>query len=337
MTTPARSQEGAPVLEVRELHTEFALEDRRVRAVDGVSFEIARGEMLGIVGESGSGKSATSLSIMRLLPPRGRITAGSVKLSGTELLTLPEDSMRELRGARMAMIFQDPMTCLNPYMRVGEQLSEGVILHRGTSVSEAERRARDLLDRVRIPDAAARMRSYPHELSGGMRQRVMIAMALLCDPELLIADEPTTALDVTIQAQILELLLELRRERGLSILLVTHDLGIVSATCDRVLVMYAGRVVESASASALFRRPLHPYTRALLDSLPRLDSRAGARLDNIPGLPPRLDRGPFTECTFAPRCRYVHDACRAGDPPLIPLAGDTTRLRRCVLPPGELP
>jgi oligopeptide/dipeptide ABC transporter ATP-binding protein len=337
MTTPARSPEDAPVLEVRELHTEFALEDRRVRAVDGVSFEIARGEMLGIVGESGSGKSATSLSIMRLLPPRGRITAGRVKLNGTDLLTLPEDSMRELRGARMAMIFQDPMTCLNPYMRVGEQLSEGVILHRGASVSEAERRARDLLDRVRIPDAAARMRSYPHELSGGMRQRVMIAMALLCDPELLIADEPTTALDVTIQAQILELLLELRRERGLSILLVTHDLGIVSATCDRVLVMYAGRVVESARASALFRRPLHPYTRALLDSLPRLDSRAGARLDNIAGLPPRLDRGPFTECTFAPRCRYVHDACRAGDPPLIPLAGDTTRLRRCVLPPGELP
>jgi oligopeptide/dipeptide ABC transporter ATP-binding protein len=337
MIAPARTLEGAPVLEVRELHTEFALEERRVRAVDGVSFEIARGEMLGIVGESGSGKSATSLSIMRLLPPRGHITAGSVKLNGTEILTLPENSMRELRGARMAMIFQDPMTCLNPYMRVGEQLSEGVILHRGTSVSEAERRARELLDRVRIADAAARMRSYPHELSGGMRQRVMIAMALLCDPELLIADEPTTALDVTIQAQILELLLELRRERGLSILLVTHDLGIVSATCDRVLVMYAGRVVESASASALFRRPLHPYTRALLDSLPRLDSRAGARLDNIPGLPPRLDRGPFTECTFAPRCRYVHDACRAGDPPLIPLAGDTTRLRRCVLPPGELP
>jgi oligopeptide/dipeptide ABC transporter ATP-binding protein len=337
MTTSEQPQGGAPVLEVRDLHTEFALEDRKVRAVDGVSFQIGRGEMLGIVGESGSGKSATSLSIMRLLPPRGRITGGSVKLNGTELLTLPEDSLRSLRGARMAMIFQDPMTCLNPYMRVGEQLSEGVVLHLGTSVADAERRARDLLDRVRIADAAARMRSYPHELSGGMRQRVMIAMALLCDPELLIADEPTTALDVTIQAQILELLLELRRERGLSILLVTHDLGIVSATCDRVLVMYAGRVVESASASALFRRPLHPYTRALLNSLPRLDSRAGERLDSIPGLPPRLDRGPFTQCTFAPRCRYVHDACRAGDPPLIPLAGDATRLRRCVLPPGELP
>jgi peptide/nickel transport system ATP-binding protein len=332
-----RGTDGGPVLEVRELHTEFALEERKVRAVDGVSFELARGEMLGIVGESGSGKSATSLSLMRLLPPRGRVTGGSVKLNGTELLTLPEESMRKLRGASIAMIFQDPMTCLNPYMRVGEQLSEGVVLHRGTSVTEAERRARDLLDRVRIPDAAARMRSYPHELSGGMRQRVMIAMALLCDPELLIADEPTTALDVTIQAQILELLLELRRERGLSILLVTHDLGIVSATCDRVLVMYAGRVVESASASALFRRPLHPYTRALLNSLPRLDSRAGERLDSIPGLPPRLDRGPFTECSFAPRCRYVHDACRAGDPPLVPLSGDATRLRRCVLPPGELP
>jgi len=335
--TDAQPNPTEPVLDVRDLRTEFALEDRSVRAVDGVSFQIARGEMLGIVGESGSGKSATSLSIMRLLPARGRVTGGSVRLSGTELLTLPEAGMRAVRGARIAMIFQDPMTCLNPYMRVGEQLSEGIVLHRGTTVAEAERRARELLDRVRIADAAARMRSYPHELSGGMRQRVMIAMALLCDPELLIADEPTTALDVTIQAQILELLLELRRERGLSILLVTHDLGIVSSTCERVLVMYAGRVVESASARELFRRPLHPYSAALLRSLPRLDSKPGERLDSIAGLPPRLDRGPFTECTFAPRCRYVHDACRDGDPPLIALSGDATRLRRCVLPPGELP
>jgi oligopeptide/dipeptide ABC transporter ATP-binding protein len=334
MSAPVPSPRPEPLLRVRELTTEFRSEDGVVRAVDHVSFDLEKGELLGIVGESGSGKSATSLSILRLLPPQGRITHGTVELAGQNLLALPERAMRALRGARVAMIFQDPMTALNPYLRVGEQLVEGAILHLGLAAAEAEARARALLDRVRIPDAAARLRSYPHELSGGMRQRVMIAMALLCDPELIIADEPTTALDVTVQAQILELLNELRRERGLSILLITHDLGVVASTCDRVVVMYAGRVVELAPAAELFARPLHPYTAALMRSLPRLDAAPGRRLETIPGLPPRLDRGPFTECSFAPRCRYVHDACRAADPPLT--AAGAGRLRRCVLPVEQL-
>jgi oligopeptide/dipeptide ABC transporter ATP-binding protein len=320
----------APLLEVSELRTEFPLEHGVVRAVDGVSFEVKRGEMLGIVGESGSGKSITSLSILGLLPPRGRIAGGSVRLEGTELLALSDEERRAVRGRRIAMIFQDPMASLNPYLRIGEQLAEGPMLHLGLSEAEALRRAGELLERVRIPNAVARLRSFPHELSGGMRQRVMIAMALLCDPELLIADEPTTALDVTVQAQILDLLQELRKERALAILLISHDLGVISNRCDRVLVMYAGRVVESAPAAELFRRPLHPYTLALLRSLPRIDRKAESRLESIPGMPPRLDRGPFTECSFAPRCRFVHDACRVEDPPLIEVAGG--RLRRCVLP-----
>jgi oligopeptide/dipeptide ABC transporter ATP-binding protein len=335
MDAPDRSApRREPLLRVRELTTEFRSDEGVVRAVDHVSFDLAPGEMLGIVGESGSGKSATSLSVMRLLPPQGRVTHGSVELEGQNLLALAEPAMRALRGGRVAMIFQDPMTALNPYLRVGEQLIEGAMLHLGLDAGAAARRARDLLDRVRIPDAAARLRSYPHELSGGMRQRVMIAMALLCDPKLVIADEPTTALDVTVQAQILELLNELRRERGLSILLITHDLGVVASTCDRVLVMYAGRVVELAPAAELFARPLHPYTAALMRSLPRLDAPPGSRLEAIPGLPPRLDRGPFTECSFAPRCRFVHDACRSADPPLS--AAGAERLRRCVLPLEKL-
>jgi oligopeptide/dipeptide ABC transporter ATP-binding protein len=322
------------LLEVRDLHTEFSLERGSVRAVDGVSFDIQRGEMLGIVGESGSGKSVTSLSILGLLPPRGKVSGGSVRLDGTDLASLPERERRAVRGRRIAMIFQDPMTSLNPYLRIGEQLVEGPRLHLGLSAEDAERRALELLERVRIPEAAARFRSYPHELSGGMRQRVMIAMALLCDPELLIADEPTTALDVTVQAQILDLLQELRQERGLSILLISHDLGVVANRCDRVLVMYAGRIVESAPAGALFRRPLHPYTLALLESLPRIDRKAAERLETIPGMPPRLDRGPFRACSFAPRCRFVHEACQREDPPLVEAAPG--RLRRCVLDPERL-
>jgi oligopeptide/dipeptide ABC transporter ATP-binding protein len=264
------------------------------------------------------------------LPRNGRVASGSVRLDGKELVGLPESEMRTVRGRRIAMIFQDPMACLNPYMRVGEQLAESGVLHLALTPKAAEERALALLKRVHIPDAAARLRAYPHELSGGMRQRVMIAMALLCDPELLIADEPTTALDVTIQAQILELLRELLRERKLSIILITHDLGVVSSTCDRVLVMYAGRVVESAPARELFERPLHPYTAALLKSIPRLSGDRGARLEAIVGMPPRLDRGRFEECTFAPRCRHVHDRCRLRDPDLV--HAGAARLRRCVLP-----
>ena len=305
-----------------------------MRAVDGVSFTLARGEMLGIVGESGSGKSATSLSIMGLLPRRGQVVAGRIELAGTNLVGLSARELQRIRGRRVAMIFQDPMTALNPYLRIGEQLTEGAITHLGLGAGEAERRALELLDRVRVADARARLRSYPHELSGGMRQRVLIAMALLCDPEVLIADEPTTALDVTVQAQILELLSELCRERNVAVVLITHDLGVVASTCDRVLVMYAGRVVELAPARELFERPLHPYTAALLRSLPRLDTPPKRRLETIPGMPPRLDQGPFTECSFAARCGFVHEACRAREPELVE-AGDG-RVRRCVLPVERL-
>jgi peptide/nickel transport system ATP-binding protein len=323
-----------PLLEVRELCAEFRSDERVVRAVDGVSFDVARGEIVGLVGESGSGKSATCLGILRLLPENGRIVSGTVSLGGADLGSLTEAGMREVRGGRVAMIFQDPMTSLNPYLRIGEQLAETCEIHLKLGRAAAEARAVELMKRVRIPDAERRLQSHPHELSGGMRQRVMIAMALLCDPELVIADEPTTALDVTIQAEILELLLELRRERDLSIIFVTHDLGVVAQTCDRVLVMYAGRIVESAPTRELFRSPFHPYTQALLRSLPRLDERENTTLESIPGMPPRLDRGPFTECTFAPRCRYVHDACRDGEPELERVS--PTRLKRCVLPPERL-
>jgi oligopeptide transport system ATP-binding protein len=323
------------LLEVRDLATEFVTDDGLVRAVDGVSFTVGRGEIVGIVGESGCGKSVTNLSILGLLPkPQGRIAAGSVCLEGRELVGLPEKEMRKVRGNDVAMIFQDPMTSLNPYLKVEEQLAEVGQLHLGLTRAEAVRRAVDLLARVGIPDSAQRIQSYPHEFSGGMRQRVMIAMALLCDPDVLIADEPTTALDVTIQAQILELLKGLRDERGMAIIFITHDLGVVAGTCDRVIVMYAGRIVEEAPTRDLFERPTHPYTRALLRSVPRIDGVAHERLHSIEGLPPRLDRGPFTACTFAPRCAHVRDACLAGEPPLVAFAPG--RSRRCVVPPEEL-
>jgi peptide/nickel transport system ATP-binding protein/oligopeptide transport system ATP-binding protein len=332
----ARATEGSPtpLLEVQDLCTEFQGDEGVVRAVDGVSFTVGRGEVVGVVGESGSGKSATSLSILRLLPPRGRIARGRVLLGGTDLGALAEAEMRAVRGRRIAMIFQDPMASLNPYLRVEDQLAEGGVLHLGLSRKEAISRAVALLDRVGIPDARARARGYPHELSGGMRQRVMIAMALLCDPELLIADEPTTALDVTIQAQILELIAELVRERDLSVLFITHDLGVVAEVADRVLVMYAGRIVESGPARAVLARPLHPYSLALLRSVPRLEARASGRLESIGGMPPRLDEGPFRQCTFAPRCQFVHAACHTEDPPLVSVGSD--RQRRCVLPEDQV-
>jgi oligopeptide/dipeptide ABC transporter ATP-binding protein len=325
-----------PLLRVRSLRSEFRVDHGLVRAVDDVSFDIARGEVLGVVGESGCGKSVTALSILRLLPkPHGRIAGGSVSFQGQDLGRLSERDMRSIRGHRIAMIFQDPMTSLNPYLRVGEQLAEVGVLHLGLPQRVAWQRAVDLLHRVKIPDPKARASQYPHELSGGMRQRAMIAMALLCEPQLLIADEPTTALDVTIQAQILELLLELRDERGLSVMLITHDLGVVASTCDRVVVMYAGRIVETAPASQLFEAPHHPYTQALLRSVPRADSSEHRPLDTLAGLSPRLDLGPFSACSFAPRCRLVRDECLGAEPPLR----ETSRGRhaRCVLEPEALP
>jgi oligopeptide/dipeptide ABC transporter ATP-binding protein len=331
----ANATTATDVLDVRDLTTEFVTDGGIVRAVEGVTFRVGPGEVVGIVGESGCGKSVTNLSILGLLPkPQGRIVRGQVLFDGKDLARASDAELRGIRGNRIAMIFQDPMTCLNPYLTVEEQLAEVGVLHLRLSRREAVRRAVDLLRRVGIADAENRIRAYPHQFSGGMRQRVMIAMALLCDPEVLIADEPTTALDVTIQAQILELLASLRRERGMSIILITHDLGVVAGTCDRVLVMYAGRIVEEGPTKDLFAKPAHPYTAALLRSVPRLDGAAHARLTSIEGLPPRLDRGAFGECTFVPRCAFAHDRCRQGEPALVEFAAG--RKRRCVLPLEEV-
>jgi oligopeptide transport system ATP-binding protein len=322
---------------VDDLRVQFGAEDRGglpVRAVDGVSFEIERGEVIGLVGESGCGKTVMSLALLGLLPqPRGRVTGGGVRLDGQELTTLAERERRAIRGRRMAMVFQDPMTSLNPYLRIGDQLIEGAIWYGGLSRGDALAQAEALLERVGMPDAHARLRSYPHELSGGMRQRAMIAMALLAEPDLLIADEPTTALDVTIQAQILSLLAELRAERGMSMLIITHDLGLVAGLCDRLLVMYAGRIMEGGPVRALFDHPLHPYTRALLRSTPRVDVRAD-HLESLEGLPPRLDAEPLPGCRFEPRCALARPACREGEPELERTADG--RERRCIALPEEL-
>ena len=310
------------ILEVRDLHTQFNTLDGVVRAVDGVSFDLARGETLGIVGESGCGKSVTALSILRLIPPEtGRIAAGSIKFEGRELTSLGEEEMKGLRGHRISMIFQEPMTSLNPVLTVGTQIAENVVRHLGVPWSAARERAYEMLDLVRIADARRRLDEYPHQLSGGMRQRVMIAMALSCDPQVLIADEPTTALDVTIQAQILDLMLELKQKTGTAIVLITHDLGVVAETTERVVVMYAGRKVEEAPVEALFEEPLHPYTRGLMRAIPRLDIEADAagtrpRLQEIPGLVPRLTQ-PILGCAFAPRCGFATERCGVEAPPLI--------------------
>lgn len=319
-----------PLLRIRDLSVEFRTDTSTVRAVESLSFEVESGEVVGLVGESGSGKSASSLAIMGLLPePRGKIVGGQIEFEGQELTTLGRDDLRRLRGRRMAMIFQDPMTSLNPYMTVAEQLIEAPMMHRGTSEHEASKAVLELLDLVRIPDAKDRMKSYPHELSGGMRQRVMIAMALTCEPSLLFADEPTTALDVTTQAVILELLQDLREARKLSVVLITHDLGVVAGIADKVIVMYAGRMVEEAPTADLFQEPAHPYTRALIDSVPRIDVRMldGAR--GIGGLPPRLDQGPFSACAFEPRCAKARKECQAGEPVLVEIG--PRRKSRCVL------
>jgi oligopeptide transport system ATP-binding protein len=309
----------APLLSVRDLRTWFDEDELTAKAVDGVSFDLERGETLGIVGESGSGKSVTNLSIMRLIPsPPGRIVSGEVRFDGRDLLTLSDEEMRQVRGRRIAMIFQDPMTSLNPFMRVSHQLMEVTQLHLGHSRDEARKHAIRMLETVGIPDARRRADNYPHEFSGGMRQRVMIAMALSCQPELLIADEPTTALDVTIQAQILELIKTLRRETGTSVIMITHDLGVVAGMTDRILVMYAGRIFESAPTFELFARPANPYTIGLLRSVPDPTEDAHSELYQIPGLPPDVARMP-PGCPFAPRCARAEAICREQFPPLVQL------------------
>jgi len=304
-----------PLLEVSDLRTWFHTRNGVYRAVDGVSFSIGKGETLGLVGESGSGKSVTCYSLMGLVPsPPGRIESGQAMFDGVDLLRCPPTVARSIRGKRIAMIFQDPMTSLNPYLRVSTQIIEPLLIHGICDAAEARRRALAMLDAVGINDAPLRLDQYPHEFSGGMRQRVMIAMALITRPELLIADEPTTALDVTVQAQILELIKKLQREFGMAVIFITHDLGVVSGLCDRVQVMYAGRIVEQAGTRALFRAPRHPYTRALQKSIPALQPK-GAELFTIPGLPPDLSQ-PIAGCAFAPRCEFAADICHAQSPTL---------------------
>ena len=311
-----------PLLDVRGLTTRFRTERGEVTAVDDVSFSLAAGETLAIVGESGSGKSVTALSLLRLIPqPPGRIEADAIRFEGRDLLTLDEAGMRAIRGNRIAMIFQEPMSSLNPALTVGLQVAEPINVHRKAAWSRAFDAARGLLERVQIPDAQSRLRTYPHQYSGGMRQRTMIAMALACQPRLIIADEPTTALDVTVQAQILDLLKDLTRETGAALILITHDLGVVARYADRVAVMYGGRMVEEASAGALYRDPRHPYTRGLLASVPRVDARPGARLVPIEGSPPDLAALP-PGCAFAPRCRIAEATCGAERPGLRAVSAD---------------
>ena len=321
---PDAADATAPLLAVEDLTTCFSTSSGEVTALDRVSFSIPAGGAVGLVGESGSGKSVTALSIARLLPePPARIAGGRVRFEDRDLLALSEREMCGVRGDRLSMIFQEPMTSLNPVARVGDQVGEPLVLHRGLSRRDARARAEGLLRQVGIADPERRVRAYPHELSGGMRQRVMIAMAIACGPRLLIADEPTTALDVTIQAQILALLGELRRATGSALLLISHDLGVIAETCDDVVVMYAGQVVESAPATALFAAPRHPYTAGLLRSIPPFDptmaDAPAARLVEIPGVVPQLHALP-AGCRFAARCDRVQDRCRAEPPPLVPVA-----------------
>lgn len=315
------SEGNGQLLEVRDLRTYFKTEDGTVKAVDGISFTLRRGETLGIVGESGSGKSVTNLSIIRLIPdPPGKIVSGEVLFDGQDLLLLPTEAIRKIRGRKIAMIFQDPMTSLNPFMKISRQLMEMTELHLGHSKAQAYDHAIKMLETVGIPDARARVDSYPHEFSGGMRQRVMIAMALSCKPELLIADEPTTALDVTIQAQILELIKRLKAETGTSVILITHDLGVVAGMTEHVIVMYAGKIFEQARTTELFANPANPYTKGLLRSVPDPTDEQG-KLYQIPGLPPDVAHLP-KGCPFAPRCDRVEDICIREFPPFVALSSD---------------
>lgn len=307
-----------PLLEMKNLKTYFHTREGIVKAVDGVSLTLEAGETLGIVGESGSGKSVLTLSLLRLIPrPPGRIVGEGISFAGEDLLRCPDARLREIRGNQIGMIFQDPMTSLNPFLSVERQLTEVLVVHRGVTRRAARIEAIGMLDLVGMPDAAQRIHDYPHQFSGGMRQRVMIAMALLCRPSLIIADEPTTALDVTIQAQILELLQQLQREFRMAMILISHNLGVVAGMCDRVAVMYAGRVVEEAPVDRLFGQPRHPYTRALLQSVPRLDEQRHERLVAIRDQPPDLAHLP-RGCHFHPRCGLVEERCRHQDPPLLP-------------------
>ena len=311
---------AAPLLEIEGLKTHFFTRDGVVRAVDGVSFSVDPGETLAVVGESGCGKTVTSLSILRLIAsPPGRIVEGSIRFGGQDLLGLSERGMRDIRGNEISMIFQEPMTSLNPVLTIGRQIGETLMLHEKLDAKAAAARAVEMLKLVQIPEAERRMAEYPHQLSGGMRQRVMIAMALSCNPKVLIADEPTTALDVTIQAQILEIILDLQRKLGTAVILITHDLGVVAETAQRVVVMYAGRKVEEAPVQDLFAHPQHPYTHGLMGSIPRLPSMRGEndgaveRLQEIPGTVPALSNLP-SGCVFAPRCVHAQDRCRAQYP-----------------------
>lgn len=319
---------------MEDLRTYFDVEEGTARAVDGVSFRLRRGRTLGLVGESGCGKSVTALSILRLVPsPPGRIASGRILFEGRDLLRLSDEEIRRVRGNRIAMVFQEPMTSLNPVFTIGSQIVEAIVLHQQVSKAEARRRTIELLRRVRIPAPEERIDAYPHQLSGGMKQRAMIAMALACGPDVLIADEPTTALDVTVEAQILDLLRELQREMGMSVLLITHDMGVVAETTDEVAVMYAGQIVESASTRALFARPLHPYTIGLFRSLPRLEVR-GRRLAAIPGAVPSPLRFP-SGCRFHPRCFLARgrERCREEEPELREVApggpGEPPHYSRC--------
>ncbi|MFD9323823.1 MULTISPECIES: ABC transporter ATP-binding protein [unclassified Streptomyces] len=320
------AQETAPLLEIRDLHVEFRTRDGVAKAVNGVDYRVHSGETLAVLGESGSGKSVTAQAVMGILDaPPGRITQGQILFRGRDLLTMTGEERRRLRGRRIAMIFQDALSALNPVLSVGHQLGEMFRVHQGLSKKDARARAVELMDRVRIPAAATRVGDYPHQFSGGMRQRIMIAMAVALEPDLVIADEPTTALDVTVQAQVMDLLAELRQESDMGLILITHDLGLVADVADRIAVMYGGRIVESAPVHDIYRRPAHPYTEALLESIPRLD-RKGDRLRSIDGLPPSLLRMP-AGCAFHPRCHRASDRCRTEVP--APARVDAERTSAC--------
>ena len=306
----------ATLLEVRDLRTHFFTQEGVVKAVDGITYDLQEGETMGLVGESGCGKSVSALSLMRLVAdPPGKIVGGEIEFQGRDILKMPEDEMRSIRGNRMAMIFQEPMTSLNPVLTIGRQLSETLELHRGMNKQASRKRSVELLQMVGIPEADSRIDDYPHQFSGGMRQRVMIAMALSCDPKLLLADEPTTALDVTIQAQVLEVMKKLATETGTAVIIITHNLGVVARYAERINVMYAGRIIERSTSREVFKNPCHPYTLGLLHSVPRLDEAIKEKLDPIEGLPPDLVDLP-PGCAFVPRCRFAKEKCTQEYPPL---------------------